>query len=202
MKLFFAVLASLIAVTGFSQNISEINTSSQASQYAKDHMWAEVVLLSNEDCKYIMNPDGSKEVGEPQPGAESVVRNTAYKIIADTELVLIQCAVIDFDTRNMSIEQIDSVRNLMVLEFRRHNSFEQLAKDHLSKDEMYRYQEFRTYTHQIEEMLDDDFSDRKEGELFFHELSRSDNFKFLVFIRKDPKLVDGFIVLKVRLEDN
>jgi hypothetical protein len=50
-------------------------------------------------------------------------------------------------------------------------------------------------------MLDDDFSERRKGELFTHALTRSDDFKFLVLILDDPKEVEAFVVLKARLED-
>lgn len=186
---------------GNAQDLSTVLTVSQAYEYARDNMWSEVQVVPKSEAKYLMNADRSKEPVDPSIGDEAVVRNSIYKIMGDTMVQRINCAVIDFDTRQMSIEQIDSIRNRMVLEYRRHGSFSQLAKDHLPKDELYRYQEFRDYTMRIQEMLDDDFSDRKKGELFFHELKRSDDFKFLVLILDEPKDVDAFIVLKARLEE-
>lgn len=200
-KLFCLFLLLGVSYTGLAQDLSAVLTVSQAYEYARDHMWSEVQVLPKSEAKYLMNPDRSKDPVDPSVGDESVVRNSVYKIVGDTVIKQINCAVIDFDTRQMSIEQIDSVRNRMVLEYRRHGSFRQLAQDHLPKDELYRYQEFRDFTMRIREMLDDDFVTRKKGDLFFHELTRSDDFKFLVLILDDPKDIDAFIVLKARLED-
>lgn len=195
------LLVHLSLGTSLAQDLSGIETVSQAYSYARENMWTEVQILPKSECTYLMNPDRSKSNSAPTVGDESVVRNSIYKIVGDTIVQKIHCAVIDFDTRIMSMNAIDSLRNKMVLEFRRHGSFSQLAKDHLPKDELYRYQEFRDYSTRINEMLDDDFSDRRKGELFTHELTRSDDFKFLVLILNDPKEVDAFIVLKARLED-
>lgn len=195
------ILFSGTCLLGYTQDLSAVLTVSQAYDYARDNMWSEVQVIPKSEAKYLMNADRSKEPVDPSIGDEAVVRNSIYKIMGDTMVQRINCAVIDFDTRQMSIEEIDSIRNRMVLEYRRHGSFSQLAKDHLPKDELYRYQEFRDYTMRIQEMLDDDFSDRKKGELFFHELKRSDDFKFLVLILDEPKDVDSFIVLKARLEE-
>ena len=184
-----------------AQDISEVQTVSQAYKYAKENMWSEVQVLPKSDCAYLMNPYRSKDVSEPAIGDESIIRNTIYKIVGDTSVMRINCAVIDFDSRKMSIDEIDSVRNRMVFEFRSHGSFKQLAQDHLPKEELYRYQEFRDFSPRIREMLDDDFVGRKKGEIFFHELSRSEDFKFLILILDDPKAVEAFIVLKARLED-
>lgn len=194
---------AFLFITGvsFAQDLSAVLTVSQAHAYAKDHMWSEVQVIPKSEGKYLMNPDRSKEPTDPSIGDESIVRNSVYKIVGDTIAKRIHCAVIDFDSRNMSMEAIDSVRNKMVLEYRRHGSFSQLAKDHLPQNELYRYQEFRDYSPRIKEMLDDDFSDRKKGDLFYHELTRSNDFKFLVLILDDPKDVDSFIVLKARLEE-
>lgn len=195
------ILFSGTCLLGYAQDLSAVLTVSQAYEHARDNMWSEVQVIPKSEAKYLMNADRSKEPVDPSIGDEAVVRNSIYKIMGDTMVQRINCAVIDFDTRQMSIEEIDSIRNRMVLEYRRHGSFSQLAKDHLPKDELYRYQEFRDYTMRIQEMLDDDFSDRKKGELFFHELKRSDDFKFLVLILDEPKDVDSFIVLKARLEE-
>lgn len=195
------ILFSGTCLLGYTQDLSAVLTVSQAYDYARDNMWSEVQVIPKSEAKYLMNADRSREPVDPSIGDEAVVRNSIYKIMGDTMVQRINCAVIDFDTRQMSIEEIDSIRNRMVLEYRRHGSFSQLAKDHLPKDELYRYQEFRDYTMRIQEMLDDDFSDRKKGELFFHELKRSDDFKFLVLILDEPKDVDSFIVLKARLEE-
>ena len=202
MRHFIAIIVAHIALsTSLAQDLSSIETASQAYRYARENMWSEVQLLPKSECTYLMNPDRSKSNSEPTVGDESVVRNSIYKIVGDTVVQKIHCAVIDFDARTMSMNSIDSVRNKMILEYRRHGSFSQLAKDHLGKDELYRYQEFRDYSTRISEMLDDDFSDRRKGELFTHELTRSDDFKFLVLILNDPKEIDAFIVLKARLED-
>lgn len=202
MRYFIAVCVTLQAlVTTFAQDLSQIESASQAYKHARENMWSEVQILPKSECSYLMNPDRSKSVSDVSVGDESVVRNSLYKIVGDTLVQKIHCAVIDFDTRTMSIGSIDSVRNKMILEYRRHGSFSQLAKDHLPKDQLYRYQEFRDYSTRIGEMLDDDFSDRRKGELFTHELTRSDDFKFLVLILDDPKEVEAFIVLKARLED-
>lgn len=184
-----------------AQDLSGVTTVSQARDYAKEHMWTEVQVLPKSECTYLMNPERTGDVVEPTIGDESTVRNSIYKIVGDTVVNKIHCAVIDFDTRQMSIESIDSIRNKMVLEYRRHGSFSQLAKDHLPSNELYRYKEFRDYSPRIIEMLDDDFSDRKKGDLFFHELTRSDDFKFLILIMNDPKEEEAFIVLKTRLVD-
>lgn len=202
MRYFIAVCVTLQAlVTTFAQDLSQIESASQAYKHARENMWSEVQILPKSECSYLMNPDRSKSVSDVSVGDESVVRNSLYKIVGDTLVQKIHCAVIDFDTRTMSIGSIDSVRNKMIFEYRRHGSFSQLAKDHLPKDQLYRYQEFRDYSTRIGEMLDDDFSDRRKGELFTHELTRSDDFKFLVLILDDPKEVEAFIVLKARLED-
>ena len=202
MRYFIAIIVAHLALsTSFAQDLSGIETASQAYSYARENMWSEVQILPKSECAYLMNPDRSKSNSEPVIGDESVARNSIYKIVGDTVVQKIHCAVIDFDARTMSMNSIDSVRNKMILEYRRHGSFSQLAKDHLGKDELYRYQEFRDYSTRISEMLDDDFSDRRKGELFTHELTRSDDFKFLVLILNDPKEIDAFIVLKARLED-
>jgi len=202
MRYLIAIIVTNLALsTSFSQDLSSIETPSQAYRYARENMWSEVQILPKSECAYLMNPDRSKSNSEPTIGDESVARNSIYKIVGDTVVQKIHCAVIDFDARTMSMNAIDSVRNKMILEYRRHGSFSQLAKDHLPKDELYRYQEFRDYSTRISEMLDDDFSDRGKGELFTHELTRSDDFKFLVLILSDPKEVDAFIVLKARLEE-
>lgn len=202
MRYFIAIIVAYLALsTSYAQDLSSVETASQAHRYARENMWSEVQVLPKSECTYLMNPDRSKSNSEPTIGDESVVRNSIYKIVGDTVVQKIHCAVIDFDARTMSMNAIDSVRNKMILEYRRHGSFSQLAKDHLPKDELYRYQEFRDYSTRISEMLDDDFSDRRKGELFTHELTRSDDFKFLVLILNDPKEVDAFIVLKARLED-
>lgn len=202
MRYFIAILFAHLALsTSLAQDLSGVETASQAYRYARENMWSEVQILPKSECTYLMNPDRSKDISDPSIGDESIVRNSIYKIIGDTVVQKIHCAVIDFDARTMSMNAIDSVRNKMILEYRRHGSFSQLAKDHLPKDELYRYQEFRDYSTRISEMLDDDFSDRRKGELFTHELTRSDDFKFLVLILNDPKEVDAFIVLKARLED-
>lgn len=200
-KTFSFVAVMAICAMGCAQDLSAVLTVSQAYEYAKDHMWSEVQIIPKSESRYLMNPDRSKEMNDPSIGDESIVRNSIYKIVGDTVVKKIHCAVIDFDTRQMSVEAIDSIRNRMVLEYRRHGSFSQLATDHLPKDELYRYQEFRDNSMRITEMLDDDFSDRKKGDLFFHELTRSNDFKFLVLITEDPKDIDAFIVLKARLED-
>jgi len=202
MRYFIAIIVAHLALsTSFAQDLSSIETVSQAYSYARENMWSEIQILPKSECTYLMNPDRSKSNYEPTIGDESVVRNSIYKIVGDTVVKKINCAVIDFDARIMSMNAIDSVRNKMILEYRRHGSFSQLAKDHLPKDELYRYQEFRDYSTRISEMLDDDFADRRKGELFTHELTRSDDFKFLVLILNDPKEVDAFIVLKARLEE-
>jgi hypothetical protein len=202
MRYFIAIIVAHLALsTSFAQDLSGIETAYQAYSYARENMWSEVQILPKSECAFLMNPDRSKSNSEPTIGDESIVRNSIYKIVGDTVVQKIHCAVIDFDARTMSMNAIDSVRNKMILEYRRHGSFSQLAKDHLPKDELYRYQEFRDYSTRISEMLDDDFSDHRKGELFTHELTRSDDFKFLVLILNDPKEVDAFIVLKARLED-
>lgn len=202
MRCFIAIFITQ-CVFGISsaQGLSEVETPAQAYRHAKENMWSEVQILPKSECTYLMNPDRSENFSEPSIGEESVVRNTLYKIVGDTIVQKIHCAVIDFDTRIMSINLIDSILNKMIREFRRHASFSQLAKDHLPKDELYRYQEFRDYSMRISEMLDDDFSERRKGELFTHALTRSDDFKFLVLILDDPKEVEAFVVLKARLED-
>ncbi len=202
MRYFIALFITYFVLsTCYAQTLGEIETSSQAYKYARDHMWSEVQILPKSECTYLMNPDRSKSLTEPSIGDESIVRNSVYKIVGDTMVEKIHCAVIDFDSRTMSANAIDSIRNKMIIEYRRHGSFGQLAKDHIPKNELYRYQEFRDYSTRIREMLDDDFSNRKSGELFTHELTRSDDFKFLVLILDDPEKVEAFIVLKSRLED-
>lgn len=202
MRYFIAVVITHLALSvSYAQDLSSIETASQAYRHARENMWSEVQILPKSECTYLMNPERSNSNSEPSIGDESVVRNSIYKIVGDTIVQKIHCAVIDFDARTMSMNAIDSLRNKMIIEYRRHGSFSQLAKDHLPKDELYRYQEFRDYSTRISEMLDDDFSDRRKGELFTHELTRSDDFKFLVLILNDPKEVDAFIVLKARLED-
>lgn len=200
-NLFCLIAIAVATVWSNAQDLSSVLTVSQAYSYARDNMWSEVQVIPKSEGKFLMNPDRSKDMADPTIGDESIVRNSLYKIVGDTVVKRIHCAVIDFDTRQMSIEAIDSIRNRMVLEYRRHGSFSQLAKDHLPKDELYRYQEFRDNSMRIKEMLDDDFSDRAKGDLFFHALTRSDDFKFLVLIMDEPKDVDAFIVLKARLED-
>ena len=198
--LIFLIIQFALTIS-FAQDLSQIETTSQAYLYAKENMWSEVQILPKSECTYLMNPDRSKSVSEPSIGDESLVRNSVYKIVGDTTVKRIHCAVIDFDTRLMSLSSIDSLINKMILDYRRHGSFSRLAKDYLPKDELYRYQEFKDYSNRIYKMLDDDFSERLKGELFRHNLKRSDDFEFLVLILDNPIEVDAFIVLKARIQD-
>lgn len=200
MRFFSALLFILIAMHSSAQLMDDISTPEQARKYAAENMWSEVQVLPADDSKWIFREENG-EPGNPSVGDMAVVRNTQYKVLADTTIMRIQCSVIDFSLEEMSVEVADSALKVMLAAYRRLGSFERIADEYLPADQKYRYVHFNDQSAKMEEIFGDNLESGKKGDLIVINESEGRPFKFLIYIREDPVEQDGFIVLKARLKD-
>ncbi len=200
MRKLSCVFVVLSAISAFGQ-LDQITTSAQAREYAADHMWTEVQVLTADDCRWLFQSESGDKTLEPNIGDEVLVRNSRYKIIADTNMHMIQCAVIDFSLTEMSTEEADSAISVMLYAYKRLGSFAKVADEYLSAEEKYRYVLFHDYSAVLAETFGENFEERAKGEIFVIDQKEDQPFKFIVYIREDPYPVDGFIVLKIRAEE-
>jgi hypothetical protein len=195
------VVAMNICTSVWSQHgeMEAVNSSQAAYDYAANHMWSEVVILPISEAKWIVNV-GEDEEKKPAVGDNAIVRNTKYRLVADTVVMQVQCAVVDFNPKEMSAEVIDSIRQLMVRDFNRVGSFEKVVEMHLTQEEMYsRYALLNETAGQIEEIFGSSFLDYHKGALFLAE-NPNGGYKFVVFMRETPVEVPSFVVLKARID--
>lgn len=202
MKSILFTLGVLFSIGAWAQpaGMEGVNSIAAAYDYAANHMWSEVIILPVSEAKWIVNVGKDEEV-KPSVGDNAIVRNTKYRIVADTVVTNIQCAIVDFNPNEMSLEQIDSIRHLMVRDFNRVGTFDKVVEMHLTKDEMMsRYALLNENAGRIQEIFGSSFLDYGKGDLFLTE-NDDDGYRFVVFIRENPLEVPSFVVLKSRIEE-
>lgn len=202
MKSILVALLSFVSAGTWAQSegMESVNTIAAAYDYAANHMWSEVIILPVSEAKWIVNVGKDDEV-KPAVGDNAIVRNTKYRIVADTTVTNVQCAIVDFNPNEMSIEAIDSVRHLMVRDFKRVGAFDKVVEMHLSKEEMMsRYVLLNESAGRIQEIFGSSFLDYGKGDLFLTQ-NDADGYRFVVFIRENPVEVPSFVVLKSRIEE-
>ncbi len=201
MKYLF-ILCSFFSCLAFGQEpltLDQISNPREAREFAADHMWSEVVVISKEECKWLLNVEHEDNPNEPNIGDMAVVRNTSYKLIADTSMKVINCSVLDFDLETMSEEEADSLIQRYMIELSSHGRFDHLVSNHLSQEEQYRYNNFIQPTSVIMDYFGTTFVSRSKGEIFRWRHPQ-EPYMFLIQIMQDPIDIEGFIVLKSRVD--
>jgi hypothetical protein len=198
MRLIIFVLFPLFSFSQLS-DVEKINTVKEAENYAKENMWTEVITLPKEDAKWIFAGDDESET---HIGQVKVVRNSVYKVIKDTTVTNISFAVVDFDPQNYSVDEIDSIRFKMIGYYRRSGSFQKMVDHYLAPTEKQkRYSVMTGMVGEFQEFFEEDMTSRSKGSVYLDQMPGGDGFKYIIFIREEPKKTDAFIILKSRLQD-
>lgn len=199
--IFILALSSLTCHAQKVSSIAAVNTPEEARNFAKNTMWAQVQVLPESEVNWIFEQQGEADGLSDKKQEVAIVRNTAYKRIADTTLIMVNCAIIDLPYTTTDKPSVDSMFLVLTSDFKRFGSFERLVDEHLKKSHLtFGYEVFARPSGELTTMTGIDLSTTAKGTFLTRDLAPEMGAYLLIYVKDEPVTTKAAIVLKARIE--